>query len=224
MFAVFASAACVGPDIDYGEIRTFDVERLETVPYRIAEGDGLTIRFTYHPERTTSVKVRPDGILSIPLAEEIQAAGLTVAELDAEITKKVDEHLNDPDLTVVVDAVAQERVYLAGEVRTPGEIKLIPGMSLHQALASAGWLTADAADDSVVVIRTIEPGKRQAVKIDCSEGALIAADLELQRFDIIYVPQTSIARFGEWVDNYLNKTAPRWLQQIGTVSVIRNTN
>ena len=128
------------------------------------------------------------------------------------------------DLTVVVDAVAQERVYLAGEVRTPGEITLIPGMSLHQALASAGWLTADAADDSVVVIRTIEPGKRQAVKIDCSEGALIAADLELQRFDIIYVPQTSIARFGEWVDNYLNKTAPRWLQQIGTVSVIRNTN
>lgn len=221
---VLAFTACVGPDLGYAEVRTFEVERLDVVPYRIAEGDGLEIKFTYHPERNTAVTVRPDGKLSIPLAEEVQAAGLTVEELDAEITNKVDEHLNDSDLTVVVAMVAQERVFLAGEVRNPGEIRLIPGMSLHQALASVGWLTPDAADDSIVVIRTLEPGKRQAVRIDCSENALIAADLQLQRFDIVYVPQTTIARFGEWVDNYLNKTTPRWLQTIGTVSVIRNTN
>src|SRR5262245_22064563 len=67
------ATGCVGPDIDYGEVRTFEVERLEEGPYLIAAGDGLSIQFLYHPERNAAVQVRTDGKFSMPFAEEVQA-------------------------------------------------------------------------------------------------------------------------------------------------------
>ena len=222
--AALLSGACVGPDIEFGEVRTFEVERPEMRPYLVAAGDRLGVTFSYHPERNTTVTVRPDGRFSMPFAEEVPAAGLTLPELDAELTKLIEKHLRDADLTIVPMQQAQQRVFVAGEIARPGQVDLIPGMSMHQALTSAGWFRDTAATDSVILVRTLAPGKRQAVKIDCSEEALIAFDTELQRFDMIYVPKSPIARVGEWIESYMNRTTPRWFQSVAQVIAIREYN
>ena len=221
--ALLLAPACVGPDLDYGETATFEIDEAELGPYRIAAGDQLQIMFAYHQQLNLQLNVRPDGMVSMPFAEEILAAGKTVEELDTDLQSEVGKHLRDPELAIVVTNYSRQRIYVAGEVRRPGEVTLIPGMSLQQAIAKTGWFLPGAADDSVVIIRALGPGKRVATKIDCSEEALIAYDQELQPFDMVYVPKTTIARISEWVDEYLNKPVPQWFKSFGVAVAIRET-
>lgn len=202
--------ACVGPDIDYGEIRSVEVMEANPGGYRLSSGDQIEVVFAYHPERNINLTVRPDGKISMPFAEEVVAAGRTIAELDAELTAEVSGNgLRDAELSIVIRNYARQRVYVGGEVARPGERPLIPGETVYQAVAASGWFTNSAADDSVVLIRQAGPGTRQAMKFNFSEAALIAADVQLQPFDIIYVPRTSIARVGVWIDEHINKILPR---------------
>ena len=217
-------ASCIGPDIDFGEVRNFEVERPEPSPYLVAAGDQLGILFSYHPQRNTRVTVRPDGLFSMPYAEDVYAAGLTLPELDAKLTEILELHFQDADLTIVPVTQVLQRVFVSGEVGRPGQIPLVPGATLHQVVAAAGWFRDTAAVDSVILVRTMAPGKRKAYKLDCSEDALIAFDTELQRFDMIYVPKSTIARVNEWVENYLNRTTPNWFQTIARVITIREIN
>jgi hypothetical protein len=92
---------------------------------RIQPGDGLTVKFAYHPLRDLEVSVRPDGRISIPFAEEVHIAGLTVAEADARLTAGVAEVLRDPQLTIVVTTVARSQVYVGGAMVRPGAVPLV---------------------------------------------------------------------------------------------------
>ncbi len=204
-----AATACVGPDIDYGEVRTVEVTEANPGGYRLTAGDEIQVVYTYNPEHNIKLTVRPDGRISMPFAEEVVAAGRTIPELDADLTERVRQHLQSSDLSVVVTAYARQKVYIGGEVARPGEVPLIPGMTVFQAIAHNGWFRETAAWDSVVLVRHSEPGVRKAMKIDFSEEALIAHDVELQPFDIVYVPKTSIARVNVWVDQYINQVIPR---------------
>ncbi len=201
--------ACVGPDIDYGEIRSVEVMEANPGGYRLSAGDQIEVVFAYHPERSIPLTVRPDGKVSMPFAEEILAAGRTIPELDAALTEEVAKNLKNPDLAVVMRAYARQRVYVGGEVQRPSERPLIPGETVYQAIAASGWFLPTAAQDSVVLIRQAGPDVRQAMKFDFSEEALVAADVQLQPFDVIYVPPTTIARVGEWIEQHINNILPR---------------
>ncbi len=217
-------AACVGPDINYGETVTFEIDDVEVGDYIIAAGDQLQVKFQYHQNLDIAMTVRPDGKISMPFAEEVQASGKTVAELDAELEKRVGENLKDGDLAVVVAGFTKQRIYVAGEVTRPGQFDLIEGMTAQRAIAAAGWIRITAAEDSVVVLRVLGKNKAQAFKIDLSEDALIANDVELKPYDIVYVPRSSIAKVGDWVDLYLERTVPSWVRSVIVATAIRQTN
>ncbi|MEM7200741.1 MAG: polysaccharide biosynthesis/export family protein [Planctomycetota bacterium] len=207
--AAAMASACVGPDIEYGEVATVMLNQANPGGYRLSAGDQLQVNFAYHPERNIGITVRPDGKVSMPFAEEVQAAGRTIEDLDQDLTERVSQRLKNADLTVLVQNFARQRVYVGGEVTRPGERPLVPGETVYQAIAASGWFRDEAAQDSVVLVRATKEGERQALKLDFSEDALLAMDVELQPFDIIYVPKTSIARVGVWVEQYINRILPR---------------
>jgi polysaccharide export outer membrane protein len=181
--------------------------------FEISPGDELEIRFVNHPEFDRSILIRPDGRLSIPFAEEVLAAGLTVAELDKELTKRLAKDLKDPDLTVVLKSSRSQVVFVGGEVKNPGMREIESGsLTLGQAVMMAGGYIRDTANlDEVVLVRRGADGFRHACKVDL--GTLLVdgravEDVFLCPQDIVIVPPRDIVDVNDWIDRYINRNIP----------------
>ncbi|MFZ0820861.1 MAG: polysaccharide biosynthesis/export family protein, partial [Candidatus Acidiferrales bacterium] len=129
--------------------------------YIIGASDELSISVWNEPNLTlAAVPVRPDGMISLPLINDVQAAGKTPAQLRVEITEKLTKALiKDPHVTVIVTAMNSQRVYVLGQVARAGAYPMFPGMTVLQAISSAGGLILWAKETNIVVLRT-ENGKQ----------------------------------------------------------------
>jgi polysaccharide biosynthesis/export protein len=127
--------------------------------YIIGPQDTLSINVWKEPDLSGSVPVRPDGKVSIPLLNDVQAAGLTAMKLSSQITVGLKKYVADPRVTVVVTAVNSRRVYVLGEVAHAGGFALLPDMTVLQAISDAGGLTQFAHGKKIYVLRD-EDGKR----------------------------------------------------------------
>jgi len=127
-------------------------------PFIIGPTDVLDISVWKEPTVSRNVPVRPDGKISLPLLNDIQASGLTPMQLAATITEKLRKFLTDPQVTVTVITINSQRVYVIGEVMRPGPIPLLPGMTALQAISLAGGLTQFANQKKGYVLRN-EGGK-----------------------------------------------------------------
>jgi polysaccharide export outer membrane protein len=107
--------------------------------YVIGADDSLHISVWKEPDMTATLPVRPDGKISLPLLDDVQAAGLTPLELKESIKEKLKKYIADPRVTVVVIAMNSQRVFVTGEVNRPGAMPLLPHMTVLQALAGAGF-------------------------------------------------------------------------------------
>src|SRR6266850_3615164 len=107
--------------------------------YVIGADDTLQISVWKEPDLTESLPVRPDGKISLPLLNDIPAAGLTPMQLKDSITEKLKRYIADPRVTVVVTAMNSRRVFVTGEVLHTGAMPLLPHMTMLQALAAAGF-------------------------------------------------------------------------------------
>jgi polysaccharide export outer membrane protein len=121
--------------------------------YEIGPGDVLDIRVWKEPEVSHIVPVRPDGKISLPLLNDVQAAGVTPALLAEKIEDSLKKYLSDPQVTVIVTAINSQRIYILGEVVRAGTYPLLPGMTLLQALSSAGGFTQFARTKSIYLLR-----------------------------------------------------------------------
>ena len=180
--------------------------------YRIQPGDLLDIKFFYSPELNEQIPVRPDGRISLQLAQEVQAGGRTPAELTAILKGTYSKELKKPDVTVIVRSFGNQRVYVDGEVAKPGLLPLTGPTTILQAIAQSGGFvyTGDTAD--VMVIRRGPEGQPLARMVNLGkvhDGTDLAQDIYLQPFDIVYVPKTSIANANLWIEQYLNRMIPR---------------
>src|SRR5207237_9858006 len=101
--------------------------------YRIGPEDMLLISVWKNEALTRQVPVRPDGKISLPLLNDVQAGGLTPAQLRADITQRLKKYFTDPRVTVIVTTIGSQRIYLMGEVTRAGAYPLLPGMNLLQA-------------------------------------------------------------------------------------------
>ena len=173
--------------------------------YTIAPGDQLDIKFFFNPELNEAITVRPDGMISLQLIDEIQAAGLQPTELDQKLTDLYSRELRKPVLTVIVRSFTRQRVYVGGEVITPGLIELSGGLTVLQAVfQSAGFKeTADPAE--TLVIRKGENDQPIPIRIDLASvmDAGGGNDFQLQPDDIIYVPKSAIANANKFIDEYI---------------------
>jgi polysaccharide export outer membrane protein len=121
--------------------------------YVIGPEDVLDISVWQEPNVSRSVPVRPDGRISIPLVNDIQAAGLTPMQLAASITGKLEQFLTKPQVTVTVTAINSQKVFVIGEVARPGPMPLLPNMTALQALSTAGGPTQFADQKHAYVMR-----------------------------------------------------------------------
>ena len=157
--------------------------------YIIGREDALRVAVWKEPELTATLPVRPDGMISLPLLNDVQAAGLTPMQLAASITEKLKRYVADPRVTVVVTAMNSQRVYVLGEVNHTGAMPLIPNMTVLQALASAGF-TQFANTKGIYVLRT-ENGKQQKLPFNYKQvikGESMEQNIALKPGDTIVVP------------------------------------
>src|SRR5207302_11036504 len=108
--------------------------------YIIGPEDTLFVSVWKEPDLTATLPVRADGMISLPLLNDVQAAGLTPMQLAASITEKLKKFVSDPRVTVVVTQMNSQRIYVTGEVLRSGAVNLLPVMTVMQALASAGFM------------------------------------------------------------------------------------
>jgi len=138
---------------------------------------------------TATLPVRPDGKISLPLLNDVQAAGLTPQQLGVSLTEKLKKYIADPRVTVVVTSINSKRIYLVGEVLHTGAMPMLPNMTILQALSSAG-LSQFANTKRIYVLRT-ENGKQQKMPVDYRKlvkGEQIGQNYVLQPGDTIVVP------------------------------------
>jgi polysaccharide export outer membrane protein len=127
--------------------------------YVIGAEDLLDINVWKEPEVSRTVPVRPDGKISLPLLNDVQAAGLTPMQLGSVITEQLKKFIAQPQVTVMVTTINSRRVYVLGEVNRGGAIPLMPNMTVLQALSSAGGFTQFANQKQIHVLRS-EDGKQ----------------------------------------------------------------
>src|SRR5215471_9096430 len=121
--------------------------------YKIGPQDVLRVDVWKETEITRSVPVRPDGKISLPLLNDVQAAGLTAMELANVITEGLKKFINNPQVTVTVTEINSRRIYVTGEVTKPGAYALLPNMTALQALTSAGGFTQFSNPKKIYVLR-----------------------------------------------------------------------
>lgn len=158
--------------------------------YIIGPQDVLDIDVWKEPELTRSVPVRPDGKISLPLLNDVQAAGLTPGKLADQLTDQLKKYITDPQVTVIVSAINSQRVYILGEVSRAGAYPLLPDMTVLQALSSAGGFTNFANTKKIYVLRDVK-GKQQKYPFnykDVINGKNVQENITLEAGDTIVVP------------------------------------
>jgi len=158
--------------------------------YIIGAQDVLEIDVWKEAELTRAVPVRPDGKISLPLLNDVQAAGLTPTQLSEDLTTELKKFITDPQVTVIVTEINSQRVYILGEMTRPGAYPLLPGMTVLQALSSAGGFTPFANSKKIYVLRS-EGGKQQKFPFNYKEvikGKNTEQNIVLKAGDQIVVP------------------------------------
>ena len=188
--------------------------------YKIAPGDELSIQVYRHGEISTEAIVPSDGIVSLPLAGELDVADLTLAEAAKAATQKLEKYIRNPQVTthmlryngpkpmgnpqVSIDLIrlTGQRFFVLGEVRSPGVYPLSGPIHLLDAVAAAGGLRDDAKSSSVLLVRSGGPETKPETHVydldDAVKRGIQEANPELRRGDVVYVPETAMSKVGRF--------------------------
>jgi len=179
--------------------------------YVLGSGDDLTVKFFYNPELNEQTPIRPDGKIALALVGDVQAAGRTVADLRNHLMRHYEPTLKYPEITVIVNKVQSQKVYVGGEVGRPGVLELEPGMTAMQAIIKAGGDRDTAEMRNVVIIRDQGTERPQLLMVDL-HGPLAMLDryedVSLAPLDIVIVPKSEIAKANQFVEQYIDKLVP----------------
>jgi polysaccharide biosynthesis/export protein len=171
---------------DTNERTTLTDEQRET--YVIGVEDELQISVWREPELSTNVVVRPDGLITLPLVNDVKAAGLKTDELQNLLMEKLKGFVNEPQVTVIVRSIRSRKVYLVGEVGHQGTFSLNGDMTALELLALAGGVGPFAKADSIYILRE-ENGKK--IRIPFHYKKAVAGKSEnvvLKPGDLVVVP------------------------------------
>jgi polysaccharide export outer membrane protein len=159
--------------------------------YVIGPADELRVTVWQNSELSGAVPVRPDGKISIPLLDDVQAAGLTPLELKEQITGRLREYIGQPDVTVTVLHVASHQVFVLGELARQGPIPLTRSLRVLDAISIAGGFSPFADTDDIRVLRRTDEGVAE-YRFDYDAyltGRAPESNLLLRSGDTIVVPQ-----------------------------------
>jgi polysaccharide export outer membrane protein len=157
--------------------------------YVIGVGDVLAVKFWRDDRMSGEVVVRPDGKISLPLLNDVDAAKYTPEQLAGVLAKAAEKYLSESDVTVVVKEIHSRRVFLVGEVASPGMVTLSGDMNVLQLIAVGGGLHEYADKANIVIIRT-ENGQEKRLKFnynDAIKGKNAKQNILLQPGDTVVV-------------------------------------
>lgn len=162
----------------------------DDAPYVIGVPDLLRIVVWKHPDLSAEVPVRRDGKISVPLLDDVQAAGLTPEELKAVIADRLSSSIRNPNVTVVVVSPDSQTVTVVGGVQQSGPVPLRGQMGAVEAIAAAGGFTDWANPRDIRVIRVVD-GVRVSYRVDYRDylNAVPGSDIVLQPGDVVVVPE-----------------------------------
>ena len=179
--------------------------------YYFQPGDTIEIKFFRNPELNESVVVRPDGKIALQLIDEVEVAGFTPPQLQLLLNDKYAPHLKNLMTTVLIKSFGGQKVYVGGQVNTPGIVNLIGRTSVVHAIFEAGGVRADANISDVLVISRGADSRPMARKINIKKaikGKLPEEELLLKPYDMVYVPKSLIVEANEFVYHLYNFIPP----------------
>jgi polysaccharide export outer membrane protein len=183
----------------------------EEKEYVLQPGDVISVAFFFFPRLDTTVKIRPDGYISMPPIDDVKAAGLNTRELDEKLTRLYAERIENPELTVTVKEFATQKVYVGGEVKSAGFFDLENNMTSLQAIFKAGGPLNTGNLENVIIIRREKDGSPRLFSFNLKqdiESKKITNDIYLNPLDVVYIPKTTIARIDQFVEQYIDKLLP----------------
>lgn len=216
---VLALAGCAVPPINPNALSASAAAAQEgkqgvvpaQVSYQLQVGDVLDVKLFYNPELNENAVIRPDGKISLQLLGEVAVAGMAPQELEQVLVKKYGTVVRKPEVAVIVRKFASQKIYVGGEVLTPGALPVEGrGLTALEAIMQSGGFKHSAERSNVFVLRNTGSAQPTFIKLDLeaqlSEGG--QEDIALKPFDIVYVPQTQIAKTAQFFDEYIGKIIP----------------
>jgi polysaccharide export outer membrane protein len=157
--------------------------------YVIGASDVLTVTVWKEPTLSGSLLVRPDGMVSVPLLGDVQASGLTPEQLADQVATKLKKFVQDPNVSVLISQIHSKVIYLLGEIAKRGPVDMTPGMTLLQAISSAGGLTDYANTKKMYSLRN-EAGRHEKIPVHYKQALKgdSTLDLPLKPGDTIVAP------------------------------------
>ena len=170
--------------------------------YRFYPGDQIELRVPSAPELNKTLVVQPDGRVSAPLIGPIMVADRSTQQVEDSLSQAYASQLIRPQVEVSLTAATPLKVFVGGEVDKPGVYDMPGPIDTLQAVIEAGGFKATAQRSTVVLIRRGAGGEAMMRVVDLRRGASDPSQMDvapLRRFDVIYVPRTSVAEVGIWM-------------------------
>ncbi len=162
--------------------------------YRIGPADSVNVVVWRNPDLSAQVSVRPDGRISLPLVEDVVAAGRNPADLAREVEKALSKFIRDPVVTVIVNnfqGVTSEQIRIVGEATRPQIVPFRQNTTLLDVMIQVGGLTDFADGNGAVLVRGSESGKQYSIRLkDLLKRGDISANIDMKPGDVIIVPQS----------------------------------
>ena len=160
--------------------------------YTVKPGDTLSIAVWKEPDLTgNAFLVRPDGTFTFPLVGQVDARGKGVVELQTLLTTRIRKYIADPVVTVSVQEIKGNKIYVIGQVTKPGEFIVNPRVNVMQALSMAGGTTPFASLKDITILRRTPEGQQSALPFhynDVAHGKDLQQNIDLQAGDVVVVP------------------------------------
>ena len=180
--------------------------------YLVQPGDTLDVKFVKNPELNEQPTVAPDGRISMLYAPDIVAAGKSTEAVRQELSDAYAKQLKEPGVSVAIKGAVTWKVYVAGEVTTPGEIDGTgPVPSLTQAIAHAGGMLDSGNPEKIVLVRRTDDNQKKAYLTNydaAARGEKPSDDVQLANYDVLFVPKTGVADVYTAYNQYFKQFLP----------------
>jgi polysaccharide export outer membrane protein len=170
--------------------------------YLLRPGDTLQLQYRLTPDLNQTVSVQPDGYVDLNIAGEVQVAGLTVTQAHDLIVAKESEHLNNPELNLILEEFTRPYVVVAGEVAKPGQIEIRDNMTALSAILISGGFTQSAKSGQVIVFRKVNDTIDEVKQLNLTRvhnTVQLEHDMALQPGDLVLVPHDRISRLQHYM-------------------------
>jgi polysaccharide export outer membrane protein len=192
---------------------TVSMDWSQVPEYRIVPGDRLAINLGPKPDQETDfvheVIVRPDGRITVYPVGDVVAAGLTIHEVQKSLVSLLAADLRNPRVTIELVSMASNQVHVFGRVERPGDVPAQPFMTVSQAIAGGGGFSTDAARNSVMLIHRegAHTVRVTVLRMDRFLKGQSLVDPPVSRFDIVYVPRSTVGNVALFTQQVLGSLA-----------------